>query len=166
MNLKIDRSVKGCKDCQLFTDKKTNESIRPHSVPSRCWEKVAVDLFGPMPSSNRVVVVQDLASHFPAANVVSSSKASKDIPALEQIYDAYGNPEKQLSDSEPPFNSKEMGTFAKERNITMEKTPPLHPSANPAETFTKSVGKTMKIAAYNHIPEKKALLQQGGQRPE
>ena len=153
--MKVDQFVKGYKDCQLFTDKKTTEPIRPHSVPSRCWEKVAVDLFGPMPSSNHVVAVQDLASHFPAAEVVSSSKASKVIPALEQIYDAYGNPEKQLSDNGPPFNSKEMDTFAKERNITLEKTPPMHPSANPAETFMKSVRKTMKRAAYNHVPEKK-----------
>ena len=52
---------------------------------------------------------------------------------------------------------KEMDTFAKERNITLEKTPPMHPFANPAETFMKSVGKTMKIAAYNHVPEKEEL---------
>ena len=157
MNMKVDQFVKGCKDCQLFIDKKTTEPIQPHSVPSRCWEKVAVDLFGPMPSSNHVVVVHDLTSRFPAAKVVSSSKASKFIPALEQIYDAYGNLGKQLSDNGPPFNSKEMGTFAKERNITLEKTPPMHLSANLTETFMKSVGKTMKIAAYNHVPEKKAL---------
>ena len=50
-----------------------------------------------------------------------------------------------------------MDTFAKEMNITLEKAPPMHPSANPAETLMKSVGKTMKIAAYNHVPEKKAL---------
>ena len=99
MNMKVDQFVKGCKDRKLFTEKKTTEPIRPHSVPCRHWEKVAVDRFGPMPSSNHVVVVQDLASRFPAAKVVSSSKASKVIPALEQIYDAYGKPEKQLSDS-------------------------------------------------------------------
>ena len=159
MNMKEDEFVNGCKDCQIFTDKKITEPIRPHSVPSRYWEKVAVDLFGPMPSSNHVVVVQDLASCFPATKVASSSKASKVIPALEQIYDAYGNPEKQLSANGPPFNSKEMDTFSKERNITLEKTPPMHPSANPAETFMKLVGKAMEIAAYNRVPEKKSQSQ-------
>ena len=75
MNMKVDQFVKGCEDCQIFTDNKITEPIRPHGVPSRCWEKVAVDLFGPMPSSNHVVVVQDLASCFPAAKVASSSIA-------------------------------------------------------------------------------------------
>ena len=112
-----------------------------------------------MPSSNHVVVVQDLASHFPAAKVVSSSSASKVIPVLEQIYHAYGNPKEQLLDNGRPFNSKEMDTFARESNIILMKTPPMHPSTNPAETFMKSVRKTMKIPAYNRVPKKKALPQ-------
>ena len=106
MKMNVDQFVKGSKDRQLFTDKKTTEPIRPHSVPSGCWEKVEADLFEPMPSSNRIVVVQDLVSCFPAAKVVSFSKASKVLPVLEQIYYAYGNSEKQLSDNGPPFNSK------------------------------------------------------------
>jgi len=52
-----------------FTDKKTNASVRPHQVPDK---QVSVDLFGPMPSSKHVVVVQDLASRFPAAKIVTS----------------------------------------------------------------------------------------------
>lgn len=57
-----------------------------------------------MPSNNHVVVVQDLGSRFPAAKLVSSTKVTKVIPALEDIYNAYGNPEIQISDNGPPFN--------------------------------------------------------------
>ena len=49
-----------------------------------------------MPSNNHVVVVQDLGSRFPAAKLVSSTKVTKVIPALEDIYNAYGNPEIQI----------------------------------------------------------------------
>ena len=38
-----------------------------------------------MPSSNHIVVVQDLTSQYPAAKIVSSTKASKVIPALADI---------------------------------------------------------------------------------
>ena len=84
MNMKVDQFVKGCKDCQLFTDKRTTEPIRQHSVPSRSWKKVAVDLFWPLPSSNHAVVVQDLASRFPAAKVVSSSRLQKPYQPLNK----------------------------------------------------------------------------------
>ena len=157
MNQKVHQFVQNCKDCLAFTDKKTSEPLAAHKVPEKNWSKVAVDLFGPMPSDNHIVVVQDLASRFPAAKLVRSTKAASVIPAMTEIYDNFGNPEVQLSDNGPPFNSSAMENFCKSRNIHTEKIPPLHPSANPAETFMKSVGKTMKIAAHHHRSEKEAL---------
>ena len=52
-----------------------------------------------------------------------------------------------------------MEKFASERDITLKKTPPLHPQSNPAETFMKPLGKTMKIATQNNEREDKALTQ-------
>ncbi len=157
MNEKVHQFVSTCKDCQAFTDKKTSEPLASHAVPEKNWSKVAVDLFGPMPSKNHIVVVQDLASRFPAAKLVRSTKAASVIPTMADIYDSFGNPEIQLSDNGSPFNSSAMDQFCKSRNIEMEKIPPLHPSANPAETFMKSIGKTMKIASQNKQSEKAAL---------
>ena len=61
MDNKVEKFVKSCNDCNVFVDKKTKEPIKPHRVSERCWETVTVDIFGPMPSSKHVVVVQDLA---------------------------------------------------------------------------------------------------------
>ena len=120
-------------------------------------ESVAVDLFGPMPSSKHVVVVQDMASRYPAAKLVSSTAASKVIPAMAEIYDTYGNPRTQLSDNRPPFNSEAMRNFTKKRDIETKKIPPLHPAANPSETFMKPLGKAVKIAGHEQISEREAV---------
>lgn len=159
MNKLVHSYVQGCVDCQAFVNKKTQEPLVSHAVPDKNWSKVAVDLFGPMPSRNHIVVVQDLASRYPAGKIVSSTSAKKVIPALAEIYENFGNPERQLSDNGPPFNSVAMDSFCEKRNIEMEKTPPMHPSANPVETFMRGVGKTMKIAKQNHVNEKDALSQ-------
>ena len=74
----------------MFTDKKTKEPLKHHQDPNKCWDMVAVDLFGPMPSSKHIVVVQDIGSRYPAAKLVSSTKADKVIPALKEIYGEYG----------------------------------------------------------------------------
>ena len=87
------------------------------TVPEKCCQTVAVDLFGPMPSSKHVIVVHDLASRFPVAKLVSSTKADKVIPILGSIYNTYGNPEKHISDNGPPFNSHQMTQFATNREI-------------------------------------------------
>ena len=79
-----------------------------------------MDLFGPMPSSKHIVVVQNLASRFPAVKLVSCTKADEVIPMLEDIYDAFDNPEKQIRDNGPPSNSSKMQTFCRKRyNLTV-----------------------------------------------
>ena len=103
MFAKVKKFVESCEDCSVFVDKKTKEPIRHHKVPNESWHSVSVDLFGPMPSSKHVVVVQDLGFRFPAAKLVTSTKAEKVIPVLKDIYNAYGNPEQQISDNGPPI---------------------------------------------------------------
>ena len=157
MESKVEKFLSNCHLCATFSNKKTSEPLGRHAVPNKCWDTVAVDLFGPMPSRNHVVVVQDLASKYPAAKLVSSTSAEKVLPVLSDIYDTFGNPSKQISDNGSPFNSKSMDNFAHTRDIHLQKIPPLHPSSNPAETFMRPLGKTMKIAHATQMGEKEAL---------
>ena len=85
MAKKVKEFIHTCKDCNMFVDKKTTEPILHHQVPSKNWRTVAVDLYGPMPSSRHVVVIQDLASRYPVEKLVMSTKADKVIPVLEEV---------------------------------------------------------------------------------
>ena len=121
------------------------------------WEIVAVDLYGPMPSSNHVVVVQDLGSRYPPAKLVSSTRAESVISALKDIYNNYGRPETQISDNGPPFNLKKITEFAAQNNVELQNIAPLHPSSNPVETFMRPLGKAIKIAHMNKEIKKDTL---------
>ena len=44
-----------------------------------------------------------------------------------------------------------MTDFAKENGVTLQKTPPFYPSANPVETFMRPLGKAMKIVALEEV---------------
>ena len=154
---KTQKFLQNCEPCLIFDRKKTKEPITPHTVPTKCWEKVSVDLFGPIPSRKHVVVVQDLSSRYPEAKLVKSTKAESVLPVLERIYDVYGNPRKQISDNGPPFNGKKMEEFAERRDIGLQFIPPLHPNGNPVETFMKPLGKALKIGHYNKASEEQTL---------
>ena len=127
-----------------------------HSVPSKCFETVAVNLLGPMLSSKYVVVVQDLGSRYRAAKLVNSAGVSKVLPALGSIYDAYGNPKKQVSDS---LIHMQRGNLLQPGGIQMKHIASLHPSANTAENFMHPLGKKIKIANLSKVTEKTALEQ-------
>ena len=132
------------------------EPIQQHKVPSKNWEIVAVDPYGPMPSFNHVVVAQGLGLRYPAAKLVSSTRAESVKPTLKDICN-YGRPETQISDNDPPSNLKKMTEFAAQNNIELQKIPLLHPSSNPVETFMRPLGKAMKIAHMNKENKKDTL---------
>ena len=50
---------------------------------------------------------------------LSSTKVSKVIPALTDIYNADGNPETQLSDNGPPFKQQSNNSPIDQKNITL-----------------------------------------------
>ena len=110
-----------------------------------------------MPSSNHVVVVQDLGSRYPPAKLVSSTRAESVISALKDIYNNYGRPETQISDNGPPFNLKKITEFAAQNNVELQNIAPLHPSSNPVETFMRPLGKAIKIAHMNKEIKKDTL---------
>ena len=86
MQSKVINYVNTCIDCKMFVKKKKKlQSCWFNKVPTKNWEAVAVDLFGPMPPSNHVILVQDLGSRYRGAQLVSSTKAEV-ISALKEIY--------------------------------------------------------------------------------
>ena len=155
LDIKVNKYIRDCSYCNLFTHKTTRHPIEPNSVPEKCWEETSVDLFGP--SSHHVLVVQDLASRYPVAKTVKSTNSKSVIPVLRDTYDLFGNPLRQKSDNGPPFNSNEMTKFAKNRNIELVETSPGHPAANNVETVMKPLGKAMKIGNMQNLPEQEAL---------
>ena len=103
MHSKVTEFANVCADCKTFVDKKTMEALRFNQVPSKNWKIVAVDLFDLMPSSNHIIVFQDLNYRYPAAKLVLSTKA-ENIPAIKEICNNYGRPKVEISDNGPPFN--------------------------------------------------------------
>jgi len=159
MDRHVEAFVKECKDCTIFTNKTTQEPLHPLSTNQEPWENVHIDLFGPMPDSRHVLVVIDGMSRFPAAKIVSGTSAGPVLKALNSIYTDYGNPKSHRTDNGPPFDSNAIEEFSKGRDVKHIKTFPYHPQANPAETFMKPLGKSMKIAHYNKQDKSEALNQ-------
>ena len=153
----IEKFVKGCEPCLLFTPKYTKECIHPQRVPEKAWEEVSIDLFGPMPDNKHILVVTDNMSRFPDAKIVPSTDSKSVLPALEETYTNFGQPKSHRTDNGPPFNSRDFEEFSKTKGIEHIKTFPYHPQANPAECFMKPLGKAMKSAFHTSQPREKVL---------
>ena len=151
--------VRDCKECSIFTNKATHDLIHPHQANQKIWDRVHVDLFGPMPDSRHILVATDNVSRFPAAEIVSGTSATPVLKALDKIYTNFGHPSSHRTDNGPPFDSRAFEDYSTEKGITHIKTFPYHPQANPAETFMKPLGKAMKIAYHKQADKQQALNQ-------
>ena len=158
LNNRVQDMVKNCQECAMFTPKNRKNHLLPHKMKDfNAWEKVSVDLFGPMPDHRYIIVAQDMVSKFPAAKIVTKTDASHVTNALGDFYASYGTPMIHRTDNGPPFNSKEFEEFSKIHGIHHETSFPYHPQSNPVEALMKPISKCMK-AAHTSKSDKQAAL--------
>ena len=158
LNEEVQGVVKSCKECAMFTPKNRKNPLQPHRLEEfNAWEKLSVDLFGPMPDQRHIIVAQDMVSKFPAAKIIGKTDATHVTNALREFYTAYGTPMVHRTDNGPPFNSKEFAKFSEQHAIHHETSAPYHPQANPVEAIMKPLGKCMKAAHSQGSNKNEAL---------
>ena len=100
MSKRVTQIVRNCKICTMFTPKNKKNRLHAQGIEKHGpWEKVSIDLFGPMPDSKYVIVVQDMVSKFPAAKILSKTDAEPTMGAIKDIYNAYSTPLIHLTDN-------------------------------------------------------------------
>lgn len=55
----VETMVKACLSCQSVADKPTAKPLRPTEIPAKPWQEVHIDLCGPFPSGESLLVCED-----------------------------------------------------------------------------------------------------------
>ena len=147
----VQEEIDGCLACQAVNDSKQQEPIKPSPLTEEPWSRLVTDLYGPLPTGEYLLVVQDTYSRFPVVEILHSTKAAPMIAALDRIMSAFGIPKEIGSDNGPPYNSKEMERFATYMGYEHNKKIPYAPWANGmAETFMRSLKKVVQTSKVEH----------------
>ena len=157
LNSLVKKKVSSCETCQRFTNKTTREPVVPQRTTGTAWEEVSIDLFGPLPNKQHVLVVQDIMSRFPTATIVPNTSSTPVIEALDNVYTQYGQPKRHRTDNGPPFNSEAFAAYSSGKGVEQVFSYPYHPQGNPCETFMKPLGKALKAAIYNRENAQNAI---------
>ena len=147
----IDREAekfcKTCHGCQLVSSPANPEPIKSTPLPSGPWQHLAIDLLGPLPSGESVLVIVDYFSRYYEVEVMRSTTSEKVIECLEKIFTTHGLPLSLRNDNGPQFRSEVFELYLDDNGIEHRKTTPLWPQANgEVERQNKSLLKRMKIA--------------------
>ena len=119
-----EQVCKSCHGCQVEGEFCATEPMQRVEPPSGPWQDVAIDVLGPLPSRENLLVVVDYYSRFFEVVIMHSTTSRKMIEALTPIFTRYGYPFSLKSDNAPQFVSKEFENF---QATLVSSTGNLHP---------------------------------------
>lgn len=102
----VERRSAACEACQAATPQHRRDPLQPTTAPTRPWERVAADHWGPTPTCTVLVMVDHLTK-YPEVEVVKGTSATDNIIAIDNIFTRQGFPDILHTDNGPPFNGGE-----------------------------------------------------------
>jgi hypothetical protein len=114
MDKLVEEKVNSCVACQATTPLVQSQPLQMSDLPPEPWQCLAADLFGPLPTGERILVLKCLRTKWPEIKVFlkgQSTNAEGIISAMEKIFTTHGIPDSIMTDNGPPFNGKEFASL-------------------------------------------------------
>ena len=158
MDKEVEDFVKVCYPCQLVGTRLRPEPIRSTPLPQGPWDEIAVDLCGPLPNGESLLVVIDYFSRWPEVVWMRNTNAQAIIKCMEAMFATHGLPYSVRSDNGPQFVAAEFGGFLEYLGIQHTKGIPYWPQSNgEVERFNRTLMKCIKIANVEKTDWKREL---------
>ena len=110
MNRDIENCIAQCHVCNSQPREQTKEPMICHEIPTRPWEKIAVDLF--QLNGRDYMVTVDYYSNFFEVDSLTTKTAVEVIRKLKAHLTKHGIPDQVTSDNGQPFASANFNEFA------------------------------------------------------
>ncbi|KAK7100337.1 hypothetical protein V1264_023309 [Littorina saxatilis] len=133
----IKNFISTCETCNTYQSANQPETLMPHELPSRQWEKVGVDLFEL--DGKDYMVTTDYFSNFWEIDRLENTTSSTVIKKLKAHIARYGSPCILVSDNGPQFTSENFQEFARSFDFEHRTSSPYNSKANgKAESSVKT----------------------------
>lgn len=164
MDEQVNQQVKVCQLCQSCDKTATPAAapLQPVPFPSQPWEKLAVDIVGPMETApwdcRYAITLTDYHSKWPEVAFGATITSDNAISFLTSIFSRFGNPNSIVTDNGTQFTSAEFAEFLKSRDIQHIRTSVYHPAANGAiERFHRVLKSCIQSAILEKKPWKSTV---------
>ena len=161
---------KAVRNCEIFQAAKHGGTKSPQGKQrlhaGRPWQKVAVDLIGPMPDTSRgnrwILVLVDHFTQWQDALAIPDTAAPVVASVLdERVFCYMGLPEQIHMDQEAQFESQLMTELCQLWGVDKTRTTPYHPKANGmVERNNKGLGHSLRAMLLGRGQDEWDVLRQ------
>ena len=150
MSAELKDYISKCEICNENPSRQQKETLHPHDVPNRPWEKLGCDIFE-VDGRSYLCTVDYFSDFFEIDNLHGKKDAPAVIIRLKRHFATHGIPDILQSDNGPPFNSKEFADFAKAYGFALTKSSPEFPQSNgKVEAAVKIAKRLVKRSTRDH----------------
>ncbi len=107
MDKQVEERIRCCHPCQLVGTSPRPEPMKPTQLPEKPWLKLAIDVCGPFPTGEQVVVLTDYYSRWPEVKILKSVTSKSILDWLLSVFATHGFPNEIKSDNASYFVSAE-----------------------------------------------------------
>ena len=159
INIDIADLIKHCQACQVVTPPShKSEPVKMTTIPHEAFHTLAIDIKGPLPSNQYLLVLIDYRSRYPFVFILKQLTTAAIIKCIDQLFSMFGYPQKLISDNGPQFISKEFKRYLYSHRILHRRVTPYWPCANgEVERFNRTLSKFIKCAMIENRDWKKDL---------
>ena len=156
LNTQIEQQIKNCQVCAR-SQREIAEPLIPTPLPSRPWEKIAMDICDI--SGNKYLVIWDYYSKWLEFSKLQNMTMSCIIMHLKSVFARYGIPVTIVADNQ--FATANIESLATDYGFTLVTSSPRMPSANGAaeravqtfkNLFKKNKDPYLALLAYRSTP--------------
>ena len=126
----VERLIKSCHACQIVSTGNPPDPVMPSELPSGPWEDVSLDLCGPFPTGESLLVVVDRYSRWLEVEIIRVTTSSSVIAQLKRMFARLGFPVTLTTDNARNLTSPEFERFCESCQIRHLTVTPLWPQAN------------------------------------
>nr|XP_029723025.1 uncharacterized protein K02A2.6-like [Aedes albopictus] len=150
MNNDIEKLIRSCLDCQTVGQPGPQEPMQIRDLPQAPWSHLSMDILGPLPSGESLLVLIDLYSRFRVIEILRQTTTASILSKIRPVFMRLGIPQTLTTDNASNFSSREMVDFCKRYDIQLKHTTPYWPQANGnVERQNRSIMKILRISALN-----------------
>ena len=145
IDLQAERLVRQCHACQLVAQPTEPKPMTRTKLAEGPWQHLALDLMGPFPSKDLVLVVVDYYSRWYEIALLQTITSSKIINCLDKMFTTHGLPLSVTCDNAPQLVSEETKHYFKDNGIVQHLVTPYYAQANgEVERQNRSLLKAIK----------------------
>ena len=158
MDTEAETLIKECIPCQSTMPPSPPEPLHPSTMPSKPWHSIHIDLCGPFPTGESLLVCVDACSRWPEVEIIRTTSSEVIIRCLQKSFATHGLPEQVTSDNGSNLISKEIEDYFSSHGIRHRKITPYWPKTNAmVERFNRTIEKAIRTAHVEGKDWKKEL---------